>query len=104
MYATLLEQGVHISRPLEGKKAYLHVVQGKGGAHFGKAPAGSEAARVKVWSSPQEGSTGWYGCEQIELGEGDGCYVWVGDWGNILNIENVGMSGKKAEVVLFDME
>ena len=104
MYATLLDQGVHLARPLEGKKAYLHVVQGGPGARFGKAPEANEAARVRVWTSPREGSIGWFGCEQIELGEGDGCYVWVGDTGNNLDIENVGTSGKRAEVVLFDME
>ena len=103
MYATLLDQGARLSRPLEGKKAYLHVVQG-GGAVFGKSPEANQAARLKVWSSPREGAREWFGSEEVELGEGDGCYVWVGDRGNVLNIENVGTGGRRAEVVLFDME
>ncbi|KAF9451173.1 RmlC-like cupin [Macrolepiota fuliginosa MF-IS2] len=88
LYATLLSTGKTLERPFEGKKGYIHVVQTSG-----YNPNKSQGATVKV-SGP--------GYEELELKEGDGAYIFVGQKGNALKVENTG--DKTAEVLLFDLE
>lgn len=88
MYATLLSQGKALSLPLKGKKGYIHVVQTSGYSE-GKA----EGASVKVKSK---------GGEDLTLREGDGSYIFVGQSGDVLEVENDG--DRVAEVLVFDLE
>ena len=88
LYATLLGQGKTLSRPLEGKKGYIHVAQ-TSGYNEGKA----DGASVKISSK---------GGEELTLREGDGAYIFVGKSGNTLQVENDG--DRRAEIVVFDLE
>ena len=88
LYATLLGQNKSLNRPLTGKKGYIHVVQ-TSGYNNGE----SKGANIKIASK---------GGEELTLGEGDGAYIYVGNSGNILEVENVG--DRVAEVVVFDLE
>lgn len=88
LYATLLNTGKTLERPLEGKKGYIHVVQTSG-----YNPQKSQGATVKI-SGP--------GYEELELKEGDGAYIFVGQKGNTLKVENTG--NKTAEVLVFDLD
>ena len=88
LYATLLGQNKSLSRPLTGKKGYIHVVQTSG---YNEGP--SKGANIKITSK---------GAEELTLGEGDGAYVYVGKSGNVLEVENVG--GSVAEVLVFDLD
>ncbi|KAJ3575576.1 hypothetical protein NP233_g1004 [Leucocoprinus birnbaumii] len=88
LYATLLSAGKTLERPLEGKKGYIHVIQTSG-----YNPRKSEGASVRI-SGP--------GYDQLELKEGDGAYIFVGQKGNALKVENLG--DKTAEVLVFDLD
>ncbi|KAF8817094.1 Pirin-domain-containing protein [Phlegmacium glaucopus] len=88
LYATLLGQNKSLNRPLAGKKGYIHVVQ-TSGYNEGK----SKGASVKVASK---------GGEELALGEGDGAYIFVGNAGNSLQVENVG--DRIAEILVFDLD
>ena len=88
LYATLLGQNKSLNRPLSGKKGYIHVIQ-TSGYNEGQ----SKGANIKIASK---------GGEELTLGEGDGAYVFVGNSGNVLEVENVG--DRVAEVVVFDLE
>ncbi|KIM38303.1 hypothetical protein M413DRAFT_447810 [Hebeloma cylindrosporum] len=88
LYATLLGQGKTLSRPLEGKKGYIHVVQ-TSGYNEGKA----KGASVKINSK---------GGEELTLREGDGAYIFVGKGGNTLQVENDG--DRTAEILVFDLD
>lgn len=88
LYATLINAKKTLERPFEGHKGYVHVIQ-TGGYNPGKA----QGATVKI-SGP--------GDELLELKEGDGAYIFVGQKGNTLKVENVG--NKTAEVIVFDLE
>jgi redox-sensitive bicupin YhaK (pirin superfamily) len=88
LYATLLGQGKALSRPLEGKKGYIHVVQ-TSGYNEGKA----DGASVKINSK---------GGEELTLREGDGAYIFVGQSGNTLQVENDG--DRTAEILVFDLD
>ncbi|KAJ3504087.1 hypothetical protein NLJ89_g8121 [Agrocybe chaxingu] len=89
LYATLLGQGKSLSRPLEGKKGYIHVIQ-TSGYKEGKA----EGATVRI--SSKEG-----GGEMV-LHEGDGAYIFVGQSGSVLDVANEG--DRTAEVLVFDLD
>ena len=89
LYATLLGQKKSLKKPLIGKKGYIHVVQ-TSGYNEGQ----SKGANVKIASSK--------GGEELTLGEGDGAYVYVGNSGNVLEVENVG--DRVAEVLVFDLD
>ncbi|KAF9521575.1 RmlC-like cupin domain-containing protein [Crepidotus variabilis] len=89
LYATLLGPGKTLERSLRGKKAYVHVIQTTG---YNDATA--EGASVKV--------NGKGGQESLQLREGDGAYIFVGEQGNELVVENNG--DRNAEVLLFDLE
>ena len=88
MYATILEQGKSLERSFEGKKAYVHVIQ-TSGYNEGKA----SGASVKISSR---------NTEELTLREGDGAYIFVGNQGNVLKVENDG--DRSAEVIVFDLE
>ncbi|KAF8882525.1 pirin domain-protein domain-containing protein-containing protein [Gymnopilus junonius] len=88
MYATILESGRIVERSLEGKKAYVHVIQ-TSGYKEGKA----SGASVKICAKE--------GAEELTLREGDGAYIFVGKQGD-LKVENGG--DRSAEIVLFDLE
>lgn len=97
MYASLLDKGKKIGKELDGRKAYLHVVQSK---QPGEA---SKGAKVRVW--------GTHGFEELELTEGDGVYVAViaiqcgpGKARGEIWVENISQGEDVAEVLLFDME
>jgi len=87
LYATLLGQNKLLNRPLTGRKGYVHVVQ-TSGYNEGQ----SKGASIKIASK---------GGEELTLGEGDGAYVFVGNSGNVLEVENVG--DRVAEVLVFDL-
>lgn len=87
MYASLLSPTTKLEKPMEGVKAYIHVVQ-TSGYNVGKATG----SKVKIGSGDTE----------LTLGEGDGAYIFVGDSGKSLEVQNVGDT--VAEVVLFDIE
>jgi hypothetical protein len=95
MYASLLSPSTSLERPMVGAKGYVHVVQ-TSGYNDGQA----RGASVKIGSSSSSGNGEGEG--EVTLREGDGAYVFVGDSGNVLKVENVGDS--VAEVVLFDIE
>jgi len=77
-----------LERSLEGKKAYVHVIQ-TSGYNEGQA----SGASVKISSQ---------GAEGVTLREGDGAYIFVGDRSNVLKVENDG--DRSAEVIVFDLE
>ena len=88
LYASILGTEKALSRPLEGKKAYVHVIQTSG---YNERRAA--AASVKFSTK---------GGDEAELREGDGAYVDVRKKGAILEVENVG--DRAAELVVFDLE
>ncbi len=87
LYASIMSPGKTLERPLQGPKAYIHVIQTSG-----YNAQTSQGAAVKI-SGP--------GYDELELKEGDGAYIFVGESGNALKVENVG--DKKAEVLVFDL-
>jgi hypothetical protein len=93
-YASLMDPGVSITHAFHPRrstglrKAYIHLVQ-KSGYNPGK-PSG---ARLRVGAQAQG--------PMIELREGDGAYLLVGEDAE-LKVENAGES--EAEFLLFDME
>ncbi|KAJ7578163.1 RmlC-like cupin domain-containing protein [Mycena floridula] len=87
LYATLLSKGMTISQPVNGPKAYIHVVQ-TSGYNVGAATG----ATVKV-------TTG-QGVEEV-LKEGDGAYILTGNAKDI-QVENLGDT--VAEILLFDLQ
>ncbi|KAG6826036.1 hypothetical protein H0H93_016878 [Arthromyces matolae] len=89
LYATLADTGVKLEQGLKGKKAYVHVVQ-TSGYNEGKA----SGATVRIGGTKTS--------EELELKEGDGAYVAVGNGGATITLENTG--DKTAEVLLFDLE
>jgi len=40
----------------------------------------------------------------MELKEGDGAYIFVGEKGNALTVENAGDGNETAEVLVFDLD
>lgn len=89
LYASLLNGGKSLERPLEGKKGYIHVVQ-TSGYNTGKG----QGASVKVSSK---------GGEELVLREGDGAYIFVGNnGGNNLEVANTG--DEVAEILVFDLD
>ena len=88
LYASILGKGKALSRPLEGKKAYVHVIQTSG---YNERQA--TGASVKFSTK---------GGDEVELREGDGAYVDVKKKGAVLEVENVG--DRAAELVVFDLE
>ncbi|KAG5642104.1 hypothetical protein DXG03_003603 [Asterophora parasitica] len=89
LYATLAEKGQKLEQPLKGKKGYVHVVQ-TSGFNVGKATG----ATVRIGGSKSS--------EELELKEGDGAYISLGNGGAGFVLENIG--DKTAEVLLFDLE
>ncbi|XP_006456257.1 hypothetical protein AGABI2DRAFT_139077 [Agaricus bisporus var. bisporus H97] len=88
LYATLMNSGKKLEQPLGGSKGYVHVVQTSG-----YNPGQAQGATVKI-SGP--------GYDSLELKEGDGAYIFVGQKDNVLEVENIG--NKRAEVLVFDLE
>ncbi|EDR05147.1 uncharacterized protein LACBIDRAFT_303534 [Laccaria bicolor S238N-H82] len=88
LYASILGTGKALSRPLEGKKAYVQVIQTSG-----YNPQQATGATVKFSTK---------GGDEVELREGDGAYVDVKKEGAILEVENVG--DRAAEILVFDLE
>jgi len=88
LYASIMSPGKTLERPLEGAKGYIHVIQTSG-----YNPQISEGATVKI-SGP--------GYDELELKEGDGAYIFIGQRGSTLKVENIG--DKKAEVLVFDID
>ena len=88
LYASILGKGKALNRPLEGKKAYVHVIQTSG---YNERQA--TGASVKFSTK---------GGDEVELREGDGAYVDVNKKGAVLEVENVG--DRAAELVVFDLE
>jgi len=88
LYATLLGQNKSLNRLFTGKKGYIQVVQ-TSGYNEGQ----SKEASIKITSE---------GGEELNLGEGDGAYIFVGNGGNSLQVENVG--NRVAEVLVFDLD
>jgi redox-sensitive bicupin YhaK (pirin superfamily) len=88
LYASILGTGKVLSRPLEGKKAYVHVIQ-TSGYNEGQATGASIKFSTK-------------GGDEVELREGDGAYVDVKKEGAILEVDNVG--DRVAELLVFDLE
>ena len=88
LYATLLGARKTLERPLQGKKGYIHVIQTSG-----YNPLKSQGASVRIRGP---------GVEQMELREGDGAYIFVGEKGNALTVENAG--DETAEVLVFDLD
>ena len=88
LYASILGKGKALNRPLEGKKAYVHVIQTSG---YNERQA--TGASVKFSTK---------GGDEVELREGDGAYVDVKKKGAVLEVENVG--DRAAELVVFDLE
>lgn len=88
LYASILGTGKALSRSLEGKKAYVHVIQTSGYNE-------RQAAGASVKFSTKGG-------DEVELREGDGAYVDVKQKGAILEVENVG--DRAAELLVFDLE
>jgi len=88
LYATLLRQNKSLNRPFTGKKGYIQVVQTSG---YNEGP--SKGANIKITSE---------GGEELSLGEGDGAYIFVGNGGNSVQVENVG--DRVAEVLVFDLD
>ncbi|GLB43309.1 putative pirin family protein [Lyophyllum shimeji] len=89
LYATLAEKGQKVEQPLKGKKGYVHVVQTSG---YNPGKATGAAVRIGATGSPAE----------LELEEGDGAYIAMGNGGSTFVLENIG--DKTAEVLLFDLE
>jgi len=88
LYASILGTGKALSKPLEGKKAYVQVIQTSG--YNDRQATG---ASVKFTTK---------GGDEAELREGDGAYVDVMKEGAILEVENVG--DQAAELLVFDLE
>jgi len=88
LYATLLSGGKSLEQRLEGKKGYIHVIQ-TSGYNAGKGQGASVRASSK-------------GGEELVLREGDGAYIFVGNSGNVLQVENTG--DQVAEILVFDLE
>ena len=88
LFATLLGQNKSLSRPLTGKKGYIHVIQTSG-----YNEGASKGASVRLTSK---------GGEELTLGEGDGAYIFVGNKGNALEVENLG--DRVAEILVFDLD
>ncbi|KDR67746.1 hypothetical protein GALMADRAFT_79627 [Galerina marginata CBS 339.88] len=88
LYATILGPGKSLAKPLERKKGYIHVIQTSG--YNDKKATG---ASVKISSK---------GGEELTLREGDGSYIFVGNKGSVLTVENDGNSS--AEVLVFDLD
>ena len=88
LYASILGTGKALSKPLEGKKAYVQVIQTSG---YNKRQA--TGATVKFSTK---------GGDEVELREGDGAYLDVKKEGAILEVENVG--DRAAELLVFDLE
>ena len=88
LYASILGKGKALSRPLEGKKAYVHVIQTSG---YNERQA--TGASIKFSTK---------GGDEVELREGDGAYVDVKKKGAVLEVENVG--DRAAELLVFDLE
>jgi len=88
LYASIMSPGKTLERPFKGVKGYIHVIQTSG-----YNTQASRGAAIKI-SGP--------GYEKLELKEGDGAYIFVGNQGNTLKVENVG--DRKAEVLVFDLD
>lgn len=88
LYASIMSPGKTLERPFKGTKGYIHVIQTSG-----YNTQASQGAAIKI-SGP--------GYEELELKEGDGTYIFVGNQGNTLKVENVG--DKKAEILVFDLD
>ncbi|KAG2011411.1 hypothetical protein CC2G_011533 [Coprinopsis cinerea AmutBmut pab1-1] len=88
LYATILSPGSNLKRHLEGRKAYVHVIQTSGSRE-------GEGAGATVQLDDAFGG-------QLDLGEGDGAYVKVNTQGAVLTVRNTG--DRPAEVLVFDME
>ncbi|KAG6834462.1 hypothetical protein H0H93_009482, partial [Arthromyces matolae] len=89
LYATLADSGSKLEQGLKGKKAYVHVVQT---SRYNEGKASGATVRIG----------GTKTSEELELKEGDGAYVTVGNGGATITVENTG--DKTAEVLLFDLE
>jgi hypothetical protein len=87
LYATLLSSGKKLEQPLGGRKGYIHVVQTSG-----YNPGEGQGNTVKI-TGPDD---------SLELREGDGAYIFVGQQNNVLQVENIG--SQRAEILLFDLE
>lgn len=90
LYATLVSDGKTLERSLQGKKGYIHVIQTSG-----YNPQRSQGARVRIHGP---------GADPLELREGDGAYIFVGQKGNTLKIENTSDEAKTAEILVFDLD
>jgi hypothetical protein len=88
LYASILGTGKALTRPLEGKKVCVHVIQTSG---YNKRQATSASVKFST-----------KGGDEVELREGDGAYVGVRKKGAILEVENVG--DRAAELLIFDLE
>jgi len=89
LYATLVEKGQKMEQPLKGKKGYVHVVQ-TSAYNAGKATG----ATVRIGGTRSSA--------ELELKEGDGAYISLGNGSPTFVLENIGE--KTAEVLLFDLE
>ncbi|KAF9038195.1 RmlC-like cupin domain-containing protein [Panaeolus papilionaceus] len=89
MYAALIEPGVKVEVKMGGLKGYVHLIQ-TSGYRVGAA----QGTTVRVGQVK--------GANETVLREGDGTYIFVGERGNVLRVENDGEG--VAEVVVFDLE
>jgi quercetin 2,3-dioxygenase len=95
LYATLLSPSTPIKHVLEGKRAYVHVVQ-TSGYNTDRASSDTGAVVRVSGSGVQEGAA---------LGEGDGLYITVqGDQGEPAEVVVKNEGNRVAEVLLFDLE
>ncbi|PPQ85242.1 hypothetical protein CVT25_010015 [Psilocybe cyanescens] len=89
LYATILGQGKSLHRVFEGKKGYIHVVQTSG---YNDKKASGASVRISSQGSGEE----------LTLREGDGAYIFVGQKGTSMTVENDG--DRSAEVLVFDLD
>ncbi|KAF9038199.1 RmlC-like cupin domain-containing protein [Panaeolus papilionaceus] len=87
--APVQKSGVKAEVKMGGLKGYVHLIQ-TSGYRVGAA----QGAMVRVGQVK--------GANETVLREGDGTYVFVGERGNVLSVENDGEG--VAEVVVFDLE
>jgi len=89
LYASILNEGKTLNKALDGKKAYVHVIQTSG---FNTGPATGAEVRIREAK----------GSSELVLKEGDGAYVMVTAPGGVLEVENIG--DRSAEILLFDLD
>lgn len=89
LWVRMIGEGEEGAVGLEGKKAYVHVVQTSG-----YNPLQGSGAAVRISGAGEEGG--------VVLKEGDGAYAIVDAGGAELKVENVG--DRVAEVLVFDLE